>query len=265
MEAPTLATFSRAPLLEVGVILEESRRSGLVVSSLCVPTDVVRNYWYFNPELKGIRGSISTVGVARHIYATRGIRCFFTGFHLTALNVVGGQTIFLLSYDALKTEMSTPLASILGRMATLLSMQPLECLRTYTQANLPGRTMSFFKDTKGLAAIKSLYRGLIPTVIRDVPFSAVHWPLNDLLYRRFIASCGRSESDLSKGQKFALSFATGTMSSMLATMISQPFDIVKTTIQVRLYLHIFAWYICFETALWKQFLFLAIMGVVGIR
>ncbi|ORM40670.1 Solute carrier family 25 member 40 [Babesia sp. Xinjiang] len=198
---------------------------------MCVPTDVVRNYWYFNPELKGIRGNVSTIGVARRIYATHGVRCFFTGFHLTAMNVVGGQTLFFLSYDKLKGEVSSPLASVLGRMVTLLSMQPLECLRTFKQANLAHRTVDFFSGTRGLQSFLSLYKGLTPTVIRDVPFSAVHWPLNDWLYRRFIAFNGLSECDLSKPQRLALSLVTGSISSTAAAVISQPFDIVKTTIQ----------------------------------
>ncbi|GIX64309.1 mitochondrial carrier protein [Babesia caballi] len=134
--------------------------------------------------------------------------------------------------------MSAPAASILGRMATLLSMQPLECLRTYKQANLPLSTMQFFRGASPVTALSSLYKGLAPTVIRDVPFSAVHWPLNDLLYRRFVALRRSSDAELSKREKLALSAVSGAFSSTVATLISQPFDIVKTTIQASANRHV---------------------------
>lgn len=197
-----------------------------------MPTDVVRNYWYFNPELKDRRNRITTLDVARHIYGTRGARCFFTGFHLTVFNVVAGQTIFLISYDTLKWEMSAPMASILARMATLLSMQPLESLRTFRQANLSHNTQKFFADVKGFAAFRTCYKGLVPTIIRDVPFSALHWPLNDLIYRLILGFRQKTDDNITKYEKLSLSFVTGAMSSTIATIISQPFDIVKTNIQV---------------------------------
>ncbi|GFE54741.1 mitochondrial carrier protein [Babesia ovis] len=217
------------PPVDTRNILKGTTIGGLMVSSMCVPTDVIRNYWYFNPDLKGLRGRMSTLGVARRIYATHGLKCFFTGFNLTVLNVIAGQTLFLVVYDTMKSQVSTPIASVLGRMVTLLSMQPLECLRTYKQANLAQHTSTFFSGTRGLQSFLSLYRGLTPTVIRDVPFSAVHWPLNDWLYRRFANV--RSDTELSKQQRFAMSFISGGISSTFATVISQPFDIVKTNIQ----------------------------------
>ncbi|EDO06394.1 putative mitochondrial carrier protein [Babesia bovis T2Bo] len=212
-------------------ILKGTMIGGVMVSSICVPTDVIRNYWYFNPALKGRRGNVSTLGVARQIYARHGFRSFFTGFNITLFNVIGGQTIFFLVYDNLKVQTSSPVASVLGRMATLFVMQPFECLRTYKQANLTETTSSYISGTRGVQKYLSLYRGLTTTIIRDVPFSAIHWPVNDWLYRQFITMRGISVSDLSKRERLWISLVTGSMSSVLACTISQPFDIVKTKIQ----------------------------------
>ncbi|KAK1442844.1 hypothetical protein BgAZ_303620 [Babesia gibsoni] len=216
---------------DVWNVLKGNVLGGLLLSSFTVPADVVRNYWYFNSELKGRRSAVNTIDVAQQIVKTRGFRCFFTGIHLTIFNVAVGQTIFLVTYDNLKGEASAPVASIIARMTTLLATQPVECLRTYRQANLSKDTKSFVGDRRGFALIRGCYKGLVSTIIRDVPFSALHWPLNDVLYRRTLSSLDIPEDRITKMQKFALSFVTGAISSTVATTVSQPFDIVKTKIQ----------------------------------
>ncbi|RZF43645.1 hypothetical protein LSTR_LSTR009242 [Laodelphax striatellus] len=114
----------------------------------------------------------------------------------------------------------------------LLKIQMQDAGRVAAQAKLEGRTVQKVSATSlALELLKSkgivgLYRGTAATMLRDVSFSVVYFPLfarlNDL---------GPRKSDGSGEAVFWCSFLSGCASGSLAALAVNPFDVVKTRLQ----------------------------------
>lgn len=108
--------------------------------------------------------------------------------------------------------------------ATVIS--PLELVRTKMQS----QKLSYLEMKKAIQSsvrnegIFSLWRGLGPTILRDVPFSALYWLNYEFLKQRY------SQAD----PTFWFSFFAGAASGTVAAVVTLPFDVVKTHRQIEL-------------------------------
>lgn len=73
---------------------------------------------------------------------------------------------------------------------------------------------------------QALWRGLLPTMLRDVPFSGIYWMGYEKIRHRL-----QTHHELSH---FQTSFIAGASSGMIAAIVTTPFDVVKTQRQVSL-------------------------------
>merc|ERR550517_2436731 len=71
----------------------------------------------------------------------------------------------------------------------------------------------------------SLWKGLGPTLWRDVPFSGIYWMFYDYL------SNTRPDSD-SLSKQFMWSFSSGASAGAIAGTLVTPFDVAKTRRQM---------------------------------
>jgi solute carrier family 25 protein 39/40 len=78
--------------------------------------------------------------------------------------------------------------------------------------------------------LAALYKGLGPTLWRDVPFSAIYWVGVETL-KTDVFHFHRHESS-SVLNHMASSFASGALSGMIAATCTTPFDVIKTRSQV---------------------------------
>lgn len=111
-----------------------------------------------------------------------------------------------------------------------LVVSPLELFRTRMQS--AEGVYGFSAVWRGVREMvhregaKALWRGLLPTMLRDVPFSAIYWMGYEELKRSPI---------LSDRSHFESSFIAGASSGMIAAIVTTPFDVVKTQRQVSSY------------------------------
>ncbi|KAF3691924.1 Solute carrier family 25 member 40 [Channa argus] len=120
------------------------------------------------------------------------------------------------------------LTSLFVGSATVIS--PLELIRTKLQY----QKQSYRELTDCIrSAVQnegwlSLWRGLGPTLLRDVPFSALYW----YNYERGKSwLCVQSNT---KEPTFTITFVSGAVSGSIASIVTLPFDVVKTRRQVEL-------------------------------
>ncbi|WVQ85145.1 hypothetical protein IAT38_007310 [Cryptococcus sp. DSM 104549] len=137
------------------------------------------------------------------------------------------------------TASLTPAPLIAGSLARTLSatvISPIEMFRTRLQA-LPSPegisptyrsvTTDMYKlvQNKGVAI---LYRGLGPTLWRDVPFSGIYWAGFETLKTLFSSP----SSPLPPLAPIPTSFLAGFLSGTFSALLTQPFDVLKTRRQV---------------------------------
>lgn len=114
----------------------------------------------------------------------------------------------------------------------LLKIQMQDAGRVAAQAKLEGKTVpkisatSLAIDLLKTKGILGLYRGIGATMLRDVSFSVVYFPL----FAR-LNGLGPRKSDGSGEAVFWWSFLCGCASGSLAALAVNPFDVVKTRLQ----------------------------------
>lgn len=215
----------------------------------------------------------------KHIGKTQGITGLWRGFIPTIAASIPAASFYYIGYEYIRDTLSpilarnksvnyniqkltyvnpeslSPLISgSLARMVTGVALSPVELIRTRLQSNLCGSSISeVCFDLKTLTrnhGISSLWKGLLPTLFRDVPFSAIYWSIYEssresefiLSSSHYIANNlgnfknnNQSNGKIIQGSyiHFIQSFLTGAFAGSVAAVITTPFDVVKTVQQVQ--------------------------------
>ena len=130
---------------------------------------------------------------------------------------------------------SSLLAGSLARTFAVACISPIELFRTRMQSyGRRGTIRDVFYGIRLMIknnGISSLWRGLPPTLWRDVPFSGIYWFCYENFKQRLNLMFGAPGSSI---ETFSYSFVSGAMSGAIAATITTPFDVVKTIKQVSL-------------------------------
>lgn len=113
-----------------------------------------------------------------------------------------------------------------SRMIAATVISPLEMIRTKMQSKkLSYRQMGdAIKSTVRRDGVLSLWRGLGPTILRDVPFSSIYW----FNYEFYKSTFNQPHP------QFTFSLLAGAASGTVAAIITLPFDVVKTHRQIEI-------------------------------
>jgi solute carrier family 25 protein 39/40 len=173
----------------------------------------------------------------KHVWRAEGIRGLWKGAGTTLIIGVPSSTCYMLTYDHLLRVVLPPLlpyeslvpltAGILARTSITSLMSPLELIRTNLQSTPkssanPHTLRSVLTSVRGLVrdqGMRSLWRGLGPTLWRDVPFSGIYWASYESWKKAFER----------RGRRGAwVAFVSGAVSGTSAALITSPFDVLKT-------------------------------------
>nr|XP_020654959.1 solute carrier family 25 member 39 isoform X1 [Pogona vitticeps] len=191
--------------------------------------------WYKSPTC--FTGTMDAfVKIIRH----EGIRSLWSGLPPTLVMAVPATVIYFTSYDQLRDFLRAKLnsqgryiplvAGGVARLGAVTVISPLELIRTKMQS----RQLSYrelrvcIQSAVAQDGWLSLWRGWGPTVLRDVPFSALYWYNYEL-----VKDCLCSQLHLDEAT-FMVSFAAGAISGTVAAVLTLPFDVVKTQRQIQL-------------------------------
>ncbi|KAI0724487.1 mitochondrial carrier [Cerioporus squamosus] len=174
------------------------------------------------------------------VYRTERVNGFFDAVKHTDRRTFA--TSYMLTYDHLLNVTLPPLlpepivplsAGIIARTTITSLMSPLELVRTNLQSTPPSpdhphTLRSVLSSVRSLAQSNGwhyLWRGLGPTLWRDVPFSGLYWASYETT-KRHLGKLGYEGA--------GVAFASGALSGTTAALITSPFDVLKTRRQAML-------------------------------
>lgn len=137
------------------------------------------------------------------------------------------------------TLMASLASGALARGISATLVTPLELLRTRLQSSSSTSTSrnltSILVELGGQVKQQGptvMFRGLVPTLYRDVPFSAIYFAGYESM-KRIITGSGLGERNVedSRTKEFSVAFFSGSTSGILAAIVTQPFDLIKTRLQ----------------------------------
>ncbi|KFH12194.1 mitochondrial carrier superfamily protein [Toxoplasma gondii VAND] len=161
-------------------VLVSSSVSGFLVGSICTPFDVVKNFWQFNPACEANRANLTSSHVVRVLYRQHGLTGFWRGVVPAYATIIPANVTFFFAYERRRPDESPAWAGIKARAAAVVVTAPMELVRTRMQASIgmPGQCQTI-RQVLGqliqLGGVFSLWKGVLPTLVRDLPFSAIYW------------------------------------------------------------------------------------------
>ena len=187
------------------------------------------------------RGSISsTYSMFKIILTESGLKGFWKGLTPTLVQSIPQVTIYYTLYQKFKLYLSyqpelpivllPAIAGVGSRTITSSIVAPLELIRTNLQSS-PAISLrdiySYFASCIKLNGVSSLWRGLYPMLIRDIPFTATYWPTFELLRTQII-------STFTPGNPIDVyaNLISGWVCGSIAAALTTPSDVVKTQIEI---------------------------------
>jgi len=170
------------------------------------------------------------------IVQREGLTKLWKGLSPTLIQMVPQTVIYFTAYDQLKYHFGhiegqaglvAPLAAgVTARSFAVFCVSPIEMVRTKLQSKKNLKYTELFYVVKTALreeGVLSMWRGIGPTLLRDVPFSAIYWMGYETL-----------KSFSPNPTSFLSTFLAGASAGMVAAALTTPFDVVKTYRQMEL-------------------------------
>lgn len=171
----------------------------------------------------------------------------YRGFLPTMGMSLPGTVVYFVGYErardyfineGVKEEFVPLIAGSVARIFAATAVSPLELIRTRMQfkgienGKLRPVTLELIQSVKQ-EGIKVLWKGLQPTLWRDVPFSAIYWsilePSKSWIMNNY--DFGRENQIF---QRTLVSFGCGALAGAISAALTTPFDVAKTRQQLLL-------------------------------
>lgn len=186
----------------------------------------------------------STADAFVKIAKTEGLPSLWSGLSPTLVLAIPATITYFTMYEQLRSwihksqggthasEVAPWVALTAGGLARVVAatiVSPLELVRTKMQSQkMPiHQVRTCIKSLVASQGVLSLWNGYTATLLRDVPFSAIYWPLYEQT-RKTLHSIYPAESSNS----FPINFASGAVAGSVASTITLPFDVLKTLKQI---------------------------------
>lgn len=210
--------------------------SGTIASGMLQPLDVVRTRMQSAPVRR------STWYTVRTIWKEDGVFGFWRGTTPSIVRVGMGVGLYFVVLEQLqdmlsskdeegRMKLSSSNAFLVGgasRAAVAALLCPFTVVKTRMEQTGPNKIketnmIRLLRSISRTEGIPGLFRGLVPTIAANAPFSALYY----LFYNR---SKEWLEGAWEEGP--LVNFVSGFCAAALATTITQPADILRTRIQL---------------------------------
>ena len=205
-----------------GVALLSGGVAGTAVDVTLFPLDTIKT------RLQSGQGFVKSGGF-RNIYA---------GLGPAALGSAPNAALFFCTYEMSKSTLSPlfshssqpvvhMIAASAGEIAACLIRVPVEIIKQRRQANSAGGASStqLFKNVIHKEGVRGLYRGYLTTVLREIPFSFIQFPLWELFKSQWASSSGKELQSWK-------SSCCGAVAGGISAAVTTPLDVAKTRIML---------------------------------
>lgn len=172
-------------------------------------------------------------------FANGGFNGLYRGIAPAILASAPSAALFFVTYDTSKAQLGQTignphvvhmLSATFGEIAACLFRVPAEVLKQRTQSLQFESAMAAFKhilsNKSGEGVLNGLYRGWSTTIMRDIPFTMIQFPLYEQL-KKWWAIYDQTESlSLAKGA------ICGSIAGSFAAALTTPLDVLKTRLML---------------------------------
>ena len=168
-----------------------------------------------------------------------GFRGVYKGLSAAAVGSAPGAAIFFSTYEMSKQYVSATWpgavpASVVhmgcasvGEVAACLVRVPTEVVKQRMQAGLHASMASAVSSTLKAQGILGLYQGFGITIMREIPFSLIQFPLYEFMKAEIRSSRGNGTEPHAYE-----SAVCGSLSGALAAALTTPLDVLKTRLML---------------------------------
>jgi len=179
----------------------------------------------------------------RGFYKAGGFRGIYNGVGSVVVGSAPGAAVFFGVYDTLKRTLPTPphlapvnhmLSASVAEVAACLIRVPTEVIKTRSQTSTYGALANSSLATTKLIwkadGIKGFYRGFGTTVMREIPFTSLQFPMYEFFKQRLSYILYEKSSSLRPYEASLCGSAAGGIAAALTT----PLDVLKTRVMLDL-------------------------------
>ncbi|KAI0303956.1 S-adenosylmethionine transporter [Russula brevipes] len=172
-----------------------------------------------------------------------GFRGIYNGVGSVVVGSAPGAAVFFGVYDTLKRILPTPphlapvnhmLSASVAEVAACLIRVPTEVIKTRSQTSTYGALANSSLATTKLIwkadGIKGFYRGFGTTVMREIPFTSLQFPMYEFFKQRLSYILYNKSSSLRPYEASLCGSAAGGIAAALTT----PLDVLKTRVMLDL-------------------------------
>ena len=193
---------------------------------------------------KSAPASASALSTLISVARVEGIPALWSGLSISLAMTLPTTALYFTCYDEIKysIESSSPaltpfsplIAGSTARALASTALSPLELIRTkamHKRSNLS--ILNSLRAEISEGGVRSLYRGLGPSLFRDVPFSGLYWLNYEWLRKTTLKRYFPNNNKPTASELWTASFVSGLGSGTFAAFVTTPFDVVKTRKQVK--------------------------------
>ncbi|XP_054641206.1 S-adenosylmethionine mitochondrial carrier protein isoform X1 [Dunckerocampus dactyliophorus] len=172
-------------------------------------------------------------------YRAGGFRGIYAGVPSAALGSFPSAAAFFVTYDCAKSLLGSHrvlaepsvaplthmLSASLGEMVACLIRVPTEVVKQRTQASPSSSTSGMLVATLREEGVRGLYRGFRSTLLREIPFSLVQFPLWEYLKTQWSQRRGHTLHSWQAA-------VCGAFAGAVAAFVTTPLDVAKTRIML---------------------------------
>ena len=206
-----------------------------------------------------ISKSAGPIRIIRSIFLNEGWGGIYAGLAPSLVMGIPNNVLYFYTYETIAPQLKEyippehslgaivpAVAGASARFVASLSTAPLELLRTQQAARAgsgliekstnmgSGGMVSEFRTMIRNDGVLSLFRGVWPTIMRDVPFSAIYWMGIESMRDFWKIRRGNSPGSdtVSSAEQSIEAFINGSVSGVVAAAFTTPLDVLKTRSQI---------------------------------